>query len=69
MKVVNAKTLANKLDLNKPEVYCSTQGLHKYGNDAQSLARGAPLSALKKMRERGGFEACQRCLDADGGCS
>ncbi len=68
MKVVNAKTLANKLDLNKPEVYCSTQGPHKYRNDAQSLARGAPLSALKKMREQGGFEACQLCFRADGGC-
>ena len=68
MMVVNAKTLANKLDLNKREVYCSIQGPHKYRNDAQSPARGAPLSALKKMREQSGFEACQLCFRAEGGC-
>lgn len=68
MNAVNAKILNNILDLNKPGVYCRLQVRHEYNHGGQSLARGAPLIALKGMGEQSGFEACQCCLDADGGC-
>ena len=68
MKAVNAKTLNNILDLNKPGVYCNHQVRHESSRGGQSLARGALLIALKGMGEQSGFEACQCCFNADGGC-